>query len=100
MLHRPVMSDSVQPHGLQPTLQPARLRCKWDFPGKNTGVGFSSFRKPSQPRVKPASPMSPGLAGRFVTAETPEKPQGGPVRLPVWNPGRRTPDGPGSPTFS
>ena len=25
----------LQPHGLQPT----RLLCPWDFPGKNTGVG-------------------------------------------------------------
>ena len=30
-----VMSDSLQTHGLQP----ARLLCPWDFPGKNTGVG-------------------------------------------------------------
>ena len=29
------MSDSVQPHGRQPT----RLRPPWDSPGKNTGVG-------------------------------------------------------------
>ena len=29
------MSDSVQPHGRQPT----RLRRPWDSPGKNTGVG-------------------------------------------------------------
>ena len=29
------MSDSVQPHGLQPT----RLRHPWDFPGNSTGVG-------------------------------------------------------------
>ena len=29
------MSDSVQPHGRQPT----RLRHPWDSPGKNTGVG-------------------------------------------------------------
>ena len=29
------MSDSVQPHGLQPT----RLLCPWDFPGESTGVG-------------------------------------------------------------
>ena len=29
------MSDSVQPHGLQPT----RLPRPWDSPGKNTGVG-------------------------------------------------------------
>ena len=30
-----VVSDSVQPCGLQP----ARLLCSWDSPGKNTGVG-------------------------------------------------------------
>ena len=29
------MSDSWWPHGLQPT----RLFCLWDFPGKSTGVG-------------------------------------------------------------
>ena len=29
------MSYSQQPHGLQPT----RLLCPWDFPGKSTGVG-------------------------------------------------------------
>ena len=30
-----VVSDSVRPHGLQPT----RLLCPWDSPGKNIGVG-------------------------------------------------------------
>jgi len=30
-----VVSDSQRPHGLQPT----RLPCPWDFPGKSTGVG-------------------------------------------------------------
>ena len=30
-----VMSDSQRPHRLQPT----RLLCPWDFPGKSTGVG-------------------------------------------------------------
>ena len=24
-------------------LQPARLLCRWDFPGKNTGVGCNFF---------------------------------------------------------
>ena len=33
-----VVSDSLQPHGLQP----ARLICPWDSPGKNTGVGGHS----------------------------------------------------------
>ena len=30
-----VVSDSLQPHGLQPT----RLLCTWDFLGKKTGEG-------------------------------------------------------------
>ena len=30
-----VLSDSLRPHGLQPT----RLLRPWDFPGKSTGVG-------------------------------------------------------------
>ena len=32
---RSVMSDCWRPHGLQPT----RLLCPWDFPGKSTGLG-------------------------------------------------------------
>ena len=32
---RSVISDSQRPHELQPT----RLLCPWDFPGKSTGVG-------------------------------------------------------------
>ena len=36
---RPVMSDSVRPHGVEPT----RLLCPWNSPGKNTGVGSHSF---------------------------------------------------------
>ena len=30
-----VVSNSLRPHGLQPT----RFLCPWDFPGKSTGVG-------------------------------------------------------------
>ena len=32
---RSAVSDSLQPHGLQPT----RLLCPWDSPGKSTGEG-------------------------------------------------------------
>ena len=35
MLSHLVVSDSLQHHGLQP----ARIFCPWDSPGKNTGVG-------------------------------------------------------------
>ena len=34
-----VVSDSLRPHGLQPT----RLICPWDSPGKNTGVSCHFF---------------------------------------------------------
>ena len=36
---RSVVSNSSQPHGLQPT----RLLHPWDFPGKSTGVGAIAF---------------------------------------------------------
>ena len=36
MLSRSVIFNSLQPHGLQTT----RLFCPWNFPGKNTGVGY------------------------------------------------------------
>ena len=39
---RSVMSDSLRPHGLQPT----RLLCPWDFPGKSTGVGCHCLLPP------------------------------------------------------
>ena len=47
------MPDSLRPHGLQPT----RLLCPWDFPGKDTGVG-SPFPSPgglTNPGIKPGS---------------------------------------------
>ena len=34
-----VLSDSLGPHGLQP----ARLLCPWDSPGKNTGAGCHAY---------------------------------------------------------
>ena len=36
---RSVISDSLQPH----ELEPAKLLCLWNFPGKNTGVGYLSL---------------------------------------------------------
>ena len=38
-----VMSDSLQPHGLQHT----RLLCSWDSPGKNTTVGCKASSRGS-----------------------------------------------------
>ena len=57
------------PHGLQP----ARLLCPWDFPGKNTGVGYHFFIQGIFP-FPGTEPASPALAGWFVTTEPPGKP--------------------------
>ena len=48
-----VMSDSVGPHGLQPT----RLLCPQDFPGKNAEVGCHTLLQGnlSDPGIKPMS---------------------------------------------
>ena len=39
MFSHSVVSNSLQPHGLQHTSHP----CPWDFPGENTGVGCHFF---------------------------------------------------------
>ena len=66
-LNRSAVSDSLQSHGLQP----ARLFCPWDFPGKNTGVGCHPFPGDlPDPGIKPTSPA---LAGRFFTTAPPGK---------------------------
>ena len=70
VLSHSVMSNSLRSHGLQP----AKLPCLWDFPGKNTGaVCHSLLKGSSQPRDQPASPA---LAGEFFTTEPPGKPSG------------------------
>ena len=48
-----VMSNSLQPHGVQPT----RLFCPWDFPGNNTGVGCHFLLQ----GIFPTQGLSPGL---------------------------------------
>ena len=59
-----VVSDSVQPHGLQPT----RLLCPWDSPGKNTGVGCHALLQGIfPPGDQPPFLMSPALAAAFFT---------------------------------
>ena len=50
---RSVMSDSLPPHGLEP----ARLLCLWNFPGKNTGVGSHSLLQ----WIFPNQRSNPGL---------------------------------------
>ena len=67
-----VMSDSLQPHGLQPT----SLLCSWDFPRQEYFKGWP-FPTPGDipnPGIKLASPASPASPGRFLTTEEPGKP--------------------------
>ena len=49
-----ITSYSLRPH----RLQPARLLCQWDFPGKNTGVGSHSLLPGdlANPETEPGSP--------------------------------------------
>ena len=61
------MVDSLRPHGVQP----ARLLCPWNFPGKNTGVGCHFLIQDlSNPVIEPVSLVSPVLAGGFFTTST------------------------------
>ena len=48
------MSDSVRPHGLQPT----RLPRPWDSPGKNTGVGCHFLLQCSEVKSESEVPQS------------------------------------------
>ena len=50
--------------------------CPWDSPGKNLGMGchFLLQGNHPHPRIKPMSPLSPALAGRFFTPVPPGKP--------------------------
>ena len=65
------MSDSVRPHRLQPT----KLLCPWDFPGKNTGVGchfllqcmkVKSESEVAQSCSTPSDPMDRSLPGSSI----------------------------------
>jgi len=64
---------SLPSYGLQPT----RLLYPWDSPGKNTRVGCYFLLQGNLPDrgIKPASPVSPALAGEFFTIEPPGKPK-------------------------
>ena len=50
---RSVVPDSLPSHGLQPT----RLLCPWDFPGKDTGVGCHFLLQ----GIFPTQGSNPGL---------------------------------------
>ena len=63
------MSDSVQPHRLQPT----RIPCPWDSPGKSTGVGCHCLlqcmkvkSEVAQSCPTPSDPMDCGPPGSSI----------------------------------
>ena len=62
-----VVSDSYRPLGLQPT----RLLCPWDYPGKNTRVGCYFLLQGNES----TSPMAPAQGGGFFTTESMVKPK-------------------------
>ena len=58
----------MRPNGLQPP----RLLCSWDFPGKNTGMGCHFLLQGIFPDPG-IQPRSPALASRFFCTEPPGK---------------------------
>ena len=59
-----VVLDLLRPHGLQP----ARLLCPWNFPGKNIGVSSHFLLQGIFPiQGSNLHLASPALAGRFFT---------------------------------
>ena len=62
-----VVSESLRPYGLNPT----RLHCSWDFPGKNTGVGCLLLFQGIflAPGMEPASSASYALTGDSLLLE-------------------------------
>ena len=64
-----VVSDSLRLHGLQP----ARLLCPWDSPGKNPGMVCHSLLQGLFPTQRHGFHVS-GIAGGFLTTEPPGNP--------------------------
>ena len=71
-VHHSVLSSSLWPHGLQP----ARLFCPWDFPGKNTGMGCRFLLQGifQTQGLHPCLWGLNGLVGGVLTSEPPGKP--------------------------
>ena len=66
-----ILSDSSLPQGLQPS----RLLCPWDFPGKNTGVGCYFFLQGIFPTQDQTHVTCVSCTGRgFFTTVPPGKP--------------------------
>ena len=62
---RSVVSDSMRPHGLQPT----RLLHPWDFPGKSTGVGCHCLLRREMLEVAKMTPLLRPCPVSLVTTD-------------------------------
>ena len=57
-----------KPDSSPPYVEPTRLHCPWDSPGKNTRMGCHALLEDLlDPESEPMSLMSPELAGGFFT---------------------------------
>jgi len=63
-----LMFDSLQPHGLQP----AKIFCLWDSPGKNTAVGSVQFSSVTELFPTLCDPMDYSMPGLPVHHQLPE----------------------------
>ena len=81
LLSYSVVSDSLQPRGLQS----ARLLCPWDSPGKNTGVGCHALLQGIFP-IQGSNPDLPHCRQISLPVELPGKPKNTGV-LPFPSPG-------------
>ena len=72
-----VMSNSLRLYGLQPT----RLLCPWDSPGKNTGVGYHALLQ----GIFPTQGLSPCLLRllHWQVGSSPLVPPGKPHNMPA-----------------
>ena len=62
---RAQLLSSIRPHGLEP----ARLLCPWDSPGKDAGVGCHFLPQRTAPTLR-LEPVSPALQADSLTLPT------------------------------
>ena len=83
----PVTSGLIVSDSVTPWTEPTGLLCPWDFPGKNTRVGFHFLLQGIfLTQGLNLSPVSPALAGGFFITAPPGKPHrfGGVPPRRIW----------------
>ena len=79
VLSRSVMSDSLQPHRLQPT----RLLCPWGFSRQEQWSGLPCLPPWDLPNTR-IKPRSPTLQADSLPSEPPRKPESHSVMATPW----------------